>query len=75
MKFAVESGDVRVTERFPNQGVSTGHSCSVTGEARNVYLTAEMTNPNEELDSLDIYYEEQFKMSFLSGIFISISIF
>ena len=68
MKFAVENGDVKLTETFPNQGVPTGHSCFVTAEARDIVLTAEMVNTNDELDSLDINYEEKQNMTFLSGI-------
>ena len=68
MKFAVENGDVKLTETFPNQDVPTGHSCFVTAEARNNIVTAEMVNTNDELDSLNINYVEKQNMTFLSGI-------
>ena len=44
MKFAVESGDVKLSETFPNQDVPTGHSCFVTAEARDIIVTVEMVN-------------------------------
>ena len=52
MKFAIESGDVKLTERLPNQAIDTGHSCSITAEARDVTLKAEMVNDQTKLDSL-----------------------
>ena len=74
MKFAVESGDVKLSETFPNQDVPTGHSCFVTAEARDIIVTVEMVNTNDELDSLFINYEEKQKMAFLSGTYVRVSV-
>jgi len=67
VKFAIESGDVKLTEGLPNQRVDTGHSCTKTAEARGVTITAEMVNDNDELDSMAINYFEMTKLAFLSG--------
>ena len=67
VKFAIESGDVKLTEGLPNQKVETGHSCTKTAEARGVTITAEMLNDNDKLDSMDIDYIDVAKLAFLSG--------
>ena len=67
MKLAIASGDVQITKRFGNAKIDTGASCSKTAEARDILVSARMTNNQEMLDSLAIGYEDQVKFAFLAG--------
>jgi len=47
--LAIERGDVVVEETLANSAIDTGHSCSITAEARNVKLEAKMVNDKDVL--------------------------
>ena len=57
---------MKLVERLPNQRVDTGNKCR-PAEVRDATVTAQMVNPNNELDSLSIDYEDMMKMAFMSG--------
>ena len=46
----IERGDVVVRAPLENSGIDTGHSCSITAEARNVKVEAKMVNSKDKLN-------------------------
>merc|ERR1712002_89630 len=58
VKIVVDKGDVLVKETYPNEGIATGHSCSVTAEARSVVGTAYMIAESTSLGPDGISYNE-----------------
>merc|ERR1711962_227596 len=62
--FAVDGGEVRLTETYPNEGITTGHSCKVTAEARDVHATAYMIPKSAELSPVGVVYDDISKNSF-----------
>merc|ERR1711872_145506 len=62
--FAVDGGEVRLTETYPNEGIPTGHSCSVTAEARDVHATAYMIPKSAELSPMGVVYDDISRNSF-----------
>merc|ERR1712107_595875 len=62
--FAVDGGEVRLTETYPNEGIPTGHSCSVTAEARDVHATAYMIPKSAELSPMGMVYDDISSNSF-----------
>ena len=66
IKTVVESGDVKIVARLPNTRVDTGSKCR-PAEVRDATVTAQMVNPNNELDSLSIDYVDMMKMAFMTG--------
>merc|ERR1712180_17353 len=62
--FAVDGGEVRLTETYPNEGIPTGHSCKVTAEARDVHATAYMIPKSAELSPVGVVYDDISKNSF-----------
>merc|ERR1712168_851189 len=62
--FAVDGGEVRLTETYPNEGIPTGHSCSVTAEARDVHAIAYMIPKSASLSPVGVVYDDISKNSF-----------
>jgi len=63
VKIVVDSGDVTLTESYPNEKVETGHSCEVTAEARNIHATAAMIPGSVQLGPEGVVYIDEIKNS------------
>merc|ERR1711962_188115 len=63
VKIVVDSGDVTLTESYPNEKVDTGHSCEVTAEARNIRATAAMIPGSVQLGPEGVVYIDEIKNS------------
>jgi len=59
VKIVVDKGDVLVKETYPNEGIPTGHSCSMTAEAMNVVGTAYMVPDTTSLSPEGIIYIDE----------------
>jgi len=58
VRLAIERGDVKIEDQFPNEDIPTGHSCQKRAEARDIKVTAKMVNDRDFLDkklSLDYH--------------------
>merc|ERR1712107_36239 len=63
VKIVVDSGDVTLTESYPNEKVETGHSCEVTAEARNIRATAAMIPGSVQLGPEGVVFIDEIKNS------------
>lgn len=69
VRMAIERGDVKIGFSLPNERIDTGHSCSVTAEARNINVKAEMLNDKDFLDKNlgEPEYVEDLVSTFIDG--------
>jgi len=63
IKIVVDKGDVSASQRFGNEGISTGHSCSVTAEAQNIVARVSMVPGTVELGPEGVVYVDEVKNS------------
>merc|ERR1719447_707929 len=63
VKVVVDSGEVRLADRFPNEKIDTGHSCTVTAEARDIQAEVSMLPNTVELDPIGILYLDEVQNS------------
>jgi len=66
IKTVIESGDVKLVERLPNQRMDTGNKCRPADVLR-ATVTAQMVNPKNELDSLSVDFDQALNMTFMTG--------
>jgi len=57
--IAVDGGEVRLTENYPNEKIETGHSCKITAEAQNVHATAYMIPASVQLNPAGVVYIDE----------------
>jgi len=67
VKMAIEKGDVVARSHLPNEGIHTGHSCSITAEARDINVEAKMVNDKDYLNNMEIEYVDEIYTTFLGG--------
>jgi len=65
--ITVDKGDVQVSQRFPNERIDTGHSCSKTAEARDVVAKALMLPATVDLGPEGVVYIDEIQNSIAVG--------
>jgi len=64
VKIVVDKSDVVGTsQRYPNEGISTGHSCKVTAQAQSVVASVAMVPGSVALDPAGVVYLDEVKNS------------
>jgi len=65
--ITVDKGDVRVTERFPDENVNTGHSCSVRARAMGVVASVTMLPGTVNLGPQGVVYIDEIQNAIAVG--------
>jgi len=67
INILLEQDDVKVQDRFPNEGLDTGHSCSKTAEARDIVAKVWMVPGTARLGADGVSYDDLVKLAFAAN--------
>jgi len=67
IKILLDQSDVRVQQRFPDEGIHTGHSCSKTARTMGTVAKAWMIPSTAQLAPAGVTYDDINKMAFAAN--------
>jgi len=67
IKILLDQSDVRVQQRFPDEGIHTGHSCSKTARTMGTVAKAWMIPGTAQLSPAGVTYDDINKMAFAAN--------
>jgi len=67
IKILLDQSEVRVQQRFPDEGIHTGHSCSKTARTMGTVAKAWMIPGTAQLSPAGVTYDDTNKMSFAAN--------